>query len=137
MQILLHELKKIFSWKILLLLLLINTILYFLLIEFEIKYFPNGRPDLDLYRVGVEMVEKYGTRIDDHEFADFEKIYEEKKKKQAGIYSRGKNLSMQGWERTMHFAITIVITKNKRNYMMKLFLKKGSTYFGNLKLESI
>lgn len=79
MQILLHELKKIFSWKILLLLIIINTILYFLLIEFEIKYFPNGRPTLDLYRVGVEMVEKYGTRIDDHEFADFEKIYEAKK----------------------------------------------------------
>lgn len=76
MQILLHEIKKVFSWKILLLLLFVNGILSFLLIEFDIKYFPNGRPALDSYRIGVEMIEKYGTHMDEDEFADFKKTYE-------------------------------------------------------------
>src|SRR5690606_31277622 len=39
-------------------------------------YFPNGRPALDSYRVGVEMVEKYGTTMSQEELVDFEKVYE-------------------------------------------------------------
>ena len=33
-------------------------------IEFHITYFPNGRPDLDSYNIGIEMIEKYGTHMD-------------------------------------------------------------------------
>lgn len=80
MRILLHELKKIFTWRIILLLLFVNAILFFLLIEFHITYFPNGRPALDLYNVGVEMIEKYGTDLEEEEFQDFLKTYELKVK---------------------------------------------------------
>lgn len=76
MQILLHEIRKIFTWKILLLLILVNSILFFLLIEFDINHFPNGRPALDSYNIGVEMIEKYGTHMDEEEFMDFVKTYD-------------------------------------------------------------
>ncbi|MBB4824425.1 hypothetical protein HNO89_001647 [Sporosarcina luteola] len=76
MQIVWNEIKKILTWKSLLLLLIINCILYFFLIDFYIKHFPNGRPALDSYRLGIEMIEKYGPTMDDEEFKDFMKTYE-------------------------------------------------------------
>lgn len=76
MRILWNEMKKILTWKSLLLLLIINCILYFFLIDFYIKHFPNGRPELDSYRIGIEMIEKYGTSMNDEEFQDFRKVYE-------------------------------------------------------------
>ena len=48
----------------------------FLLIEFYINYFPNGRPGLISYNVSIEMIDKYGMDIDEEEFEDFKKIYE-------------------------------------------------------------
>ncbi|MFB0845231.1 hypothetical protein [Paenibacillus oleatilyticus] len=75
MRILWNEIKKILNWKILLLLFVVNIVLFFLLIEFHITYFPNGRPGLDSYRIGVEMVEKYGADMDEEELADFKKMY--------------------------------------------------------------
>lgn len=80
MQILWNELKKILTWKMLLLLLIVNYILYFLLIDFDIEYFPNGRPTLDSYNIGIEMIEKYGTYMDETEFADFKNTYDEQVK---------------------------------------------------------
>jgi hypothetical protein len=76
MRIILHEIKKILNWKIALLLILVNAIIYFWFISFHIDYFPNGRPALDSYRIGVEMVEKYGTALSQEEMVDFEKKYE-------------------------------------------------------------
>ncbi|MDW0117057.1 hypothetical protein QTL97_08930 [Sporosarcina thermotolerans] len=76
MRVLWNEIKKIFTWKTMLLLLLINSLLYFFMIEFDIKYFPNGS-EVYSYNIGVGMVEKYGATMDDDEFSDFEKVYEE------------------------------------------------------------
>ncbi|MGN7387018.1 hypothetical protein [Sporosarcina sp. SAFN-015] len=77
MIILWNELKKIFTWKTMLLLLFINSVLYFLLIEFDIKHFPNGSAVYS-YNIGVEMVEKYGVTMDENEFTDFSNMYAEK-----------------------------------------------------------
>ncbi len=76
MQILWNEIKKMLTWKMLLLLAFVNTVLYLLLIEFHIEYFPNGRPALDSYNIGIEMIDKYGTDFDEEEFLDFKKTYE-------------------------------------------------------------
>lgn len=76
MQILWNEIKKLLTWKMLLLLVFVNTVLYLLLIEFHIEYFPNGRPALDSYKIGIEMIDKYGTDFDEEEFRDFKKTYE-------------------------------------------------------------
>lgn len=75
MNIIFHEIKKLLNWKILLLLLVVNFLLYYFLIDFDIQYFPNGRPALDSYRIGLEMLEKYGPEMDDEEIADFRETY--------------------------------------------------------------
>lgn len=72
------EMKKIFSWKIILLLFFVNIVLYFLLLDFEIRYFPNGRPSLDFFTLEQHMIPKYGKEIDDEEFVDFSLEYEKK-----------------------------------------------------------
>lgn len=76
MRILLNEMKKILDWRMLSLLVIVNSLLYFLLIDFNIKHFPNGRPELDSYNIGVEMINKYGTDMDEGEFQDFKKTYD-------------------------------------------------------------
>lgn len=76
MQILWNELKKILTWKILLLLVLVNSVVFFWRIEFDIEYFPNSRPGLDEYNIGIEMIEKYGTQMDEEEFLDFKEVYD-------------------------------------------------------------
>ncbi|QTC40696.1 hypothetical protein I7V34_16265 [Bacillus sp. V3] len=77
MNIVWMEMKKIFNWKILLVLAFVNLVLYYLLISFDIKVFPNGRPALNSYRIGVEMVEDYGAHMDDTEKAEFKERYEQ------------------------------------------------------------
>lgn len=81
MQILLLEIRKILNWKILLVLAFVNLILYYFLIDFNIKHFPNGRPSLDSYRIGAEMVQNYGHIMDESEKADFKEKYEEEVRK--------------------------------------------------------
>jgi hypothetical protein len=85
MRVLWNELKKILTWKIVLLLVLVNSVLYFFLIQFHIEYFPNGRPALDSYNIGIEMIENYGTQMDEVEFLDFKEVYDEQVK-DAGLY---------------------------------------------------
>ncbi|MFC0561947.1 hypothetical protein [Halalkalibacter alkalisediminis] len=75
MQMIINEIKKILNWRVILVLFLVNAILYFLLIDFHIKHFPNGRPALDSYNIGIEMIEKYGTNMDESELDDFKKTY--------------------------------------------------------------
>lgn len=74
MQIIINEIKKILNWKMILVLFLVNAVLYFLLINFHIENFPNGRPDLDSYNISVEMIRKYGINMDEEEMADFKKL---------------------------------------------------------------
>ncbi|WP_141430812.1 hypothetical protein [Bacillus sp. 03113] len=78
MNIILNELKKIFELKIVLLMIVISFIFYHLFISFEFEYFPNGRPALDLYHVGVEMVEDYGTSFDEQDYLHFKNVYQKK-----------------------------------------------------------
>lgn len=85
MNIILNELKKIFNIKSIILLLLINIIMYFMFIEFDIKYFPNGRPATDDYNIFVEMADEYGKFMDEVEFEDFIDKYQ-KVKKEADEY---------------------------------------------------
>ncbi|WP_301108687.1 hypothetical protein [Sporosarcina sp.] len=75
MRVLWNELKKILTWKMLVFLIFINSVLYFLLIEFDIKYFPNGLDDSSSYTIGIEMIDKYGITMDEDEFIDFKKTY--------------------------------------------------------------
>ncbi|MBN8191832.1 hypothetical protein JI667_06675 [Bacillus sp. NTK074B] len=75
MNIVWMEIKKIFNWKILLVLMFINVVLYYFLIHFHIEVFPNGRPALDSYRIGSEMVDEYGPSMNESERSDFRERY--------------------------------------------------------------
>lgn len=77
MRIILHELRKIFNWKIVSVLILISCIFYQLFMSFFIEHFPNGRPELDYYNVSVEMIKNYGTSMDEQEFGHFVDRYEQ------------------------------------------------------------
>lgn len=81
MQILWNELKKILTWKMLLLLVAVNAVMYFLFIEFFITHFPNGRPELDYYNVSVEVLDRYGADIDEVAYEGMKETYASEIKK--------------------------------------------------------
>lgn len=78
MRIILNEVKKIFTLKKILILLIGSLVIYNLFIGFWIEHFPNGRPEGDSYRISSKMIEDYGNNMDDKEFEDFKKFYIEK-----------------------------------------------------------
>ena len=78
MQLFWLEMKKIFSWKLILLVVLVNVLMFKLMIEFELEYFPNGRPAGDLFKIEQEIIPKYGAQMDEAEFLDFKVTYEKK-----------------------------------------------------------
>ena len=136
MRILWNELKKILTWKMLLLLIFVNSVLYFFLIEFHIEHFPNGRPALDSYNIGIEMIEKYGTHMDEEEFLDFKEIYDSQVKEADQYLQSKKDLWMR----------VLILMGNSMNYDWdnsseeadKLhntsdFTRRKSIRFGNFK----
>lgn len=76
MSLFLNEVKKIFSWKTVLFIVVINILLFKLLIEFDLEYFPNGRPFADMFKIEQEIIPKYGIHIDEAEIQDFEQTFE-------------------------------------------------------------
>lgn len=84
------ELKKLFTWPVIVIVILLNLLLFKLLVEFELDYFPNGRPAIDIFQVEGEMIDKYGEVIDEEEFADFRATYVNRVE-QAEEYLRNNN----------------------------------------------
>lgn len=78
MRIIWNELKKIMTLKIMFLLVLVSIIFYQLFIMFDFEFFPNGRPAGDEFKVGEEMIAKYGQFMDEKEFDDFKKVYDQR-----------------------------------------------------------
>lgn len=70
--------------------------MYNMFIEFHISYFPGGRPATDDYRIGVEMVEKYGHELDEQELMDFKKVYQQEVKKADQWIQENQELSKLG-----------------------------------------
>lgn len=78
MQLFWLEVKKIFSWKLIFLVILINILLYQVILGFDLKYFPNGRPAGDHFKIEQQIIPKYGAVMDEAEFLDFKATYERK-----------------------------------------------------------
>lgn len=78
MRIVVNEIRKLFSVKIICLLLLVSFIVYQQFIMFEFKHFPNGRPLLDDFRATQKMLVDYGESMDKEEFQDFKEINEQR-----------------------------------------------------------
>ena len=76
MIIFFQELKRIFNWKLLILLVPVTFIIYFLFIEWEVRYFPNGRPAGDIDLLTREMVSNYDPAyVTEDDLQDFEAQY--------------------------------------------------------------
>ncbi|MBB6716663.1 hypothetical protein [Clostridium gasigenes] len=78
MKVIFNEIKKIFNWKMCVVLLMGTLLIYQMVTEFDIKVFPNGSGDTASYNITVKMVEDYGNEMDEEEFVDFQRIHEEK-----------------------------------------------------------
>ena len=90
MNIIINELKKIFKPINITIVALITVIIWFLFISFNIEYFPNGS-DKYIYDVSVDILNKYGTSMDEDEFKDLKK-YREKIAEEATEYLLTKDL---------------------------------------------
>jgi hypothetical protein len=77
MAILLHEMKKIFDWKKVLILIGICLIIFQLYIKFYFVHFPNGT-DKYSYDITAQMIKDYGNEMDEAEFDHFIGLYEQK-----------------------------------------------------------
>lgn len=75
MKLFFYELRKIFSWKLLVLILLVNVILFKLLIEFDLDYFPNGRPAGDHFDIEQQIIPMFGAEWDDGELSKLQEMY--------------------------------------------------------------
>jgi sugar-specific transcriptional regulator TrmB len=122
MNIVLYEIKKIFNPKMVIFLLIINVIMYFLFIEFDIKYFPNGRPANDIYRIMVEMKSKYGDSMDEKEFKDFKAELKEKIREADRYINEHKEFKEAGVKNYKGFIkeTNDIIDKNSKDKIKKL-----------------
>lgn len=75
MKLFFYELRKILSWKLLVLILLVNVILFKLLIEFDLDYFPNGRPAGDHFTIEQQIIPMFGAEWDDEELSKLQEMY--------------------------------------------------------------
>ncbi len=71
MRIVLHEMKKIWNPKLLLIIAVICVLFYFMFMEFNISYFPNGHPDTEILDYSGEMMRRYGATLEEEEFSEF------------------------------------------------------------------
>lgn len=69
------EMKKIFSWKLLLLIGVVNVLLFYLRLDFELEYFPNGPNATNLLEIEQKLIPEYGARIDENEFEEIKALY--------------------------------------------------------------
>lgn len=81
MQLFWMEMRKIFSWKIVALIVFVNVLLYWLLFEFDITHFPNGRPTGDIFAIEQQLIPKYEAGIGEKEYKEIVAMYEQEKKK--------------------------------------------------------
>ncbi|MED3550797.1 hypothetical protein [Cytobacillus praedii] len=96
MRIIIEEMKKIFHPVMLLICLLINLLMYYIFIDFDISVFPNGRPATDMYNIGIEMVDKYGHELDKNELKNFTKVLHQEIKKADKYIQADKEFSNLG-----------------------------------------
>lgn len=76
MTLFFYEVRKIFSWKLLLLILLVNVLLFKLLIEFDLDTFPNGRPAGDYFDIEQQIIPLFGAEWDEEELSALQEMYD-------------------------------------------------------------
>lgn len=76
-----EELKKIWKFRMVVILIFLGFLFYTMFLEFYIKYFPNGPYAIGVFQVGKKVVEEYGTSLSFEEMeevkAGLPKLYQE------------------------------------------------------------
>lgn len=118
------EMKKIFSWKLLLLIAVVNVLLFYLRLEFELEHFPNGRPATDLFRIEQQLIPEYGARIDENELLEIKALYADRVTAANAFFGKEDNAQVLG------------ITGYKEFRAMDTADPELSAYYSDLMFES-
>lgn len=95
MRILFYELKKIFEFKKVLILIGICLIIFQMYISFYFKYFPNGS-DKYAFNVSLQMLNDYGSSMDKEEYSHFKGRYEQEKQAAEQFIQNNERLANAG-----------------------------------------
>ena len=68
------------------------------MIEFDLEYFPNGRPDGDMFKIEQQLIPKYGVKIDENEFSEIQEVYQQKFKEADQYLANDKDAVAAGLE---------------------------------------
>lgn len=71
MRVIVHEIKKIWNIKLLLVAIIISGLFYMIFMSNYITYFKTGHSITEEIEYAMEMTKNYGTTITDEEFSDF------------------------------------------------------------------
>lgn len=71
MRIILYEMKKIWDWKIIALLIIIATLFYQMFLYYPVEHFRHNHPHIEGHDLTVKMTGRYGTNITEEEFEEF------------------------------------------------------------------
>jgi len=70
-NIILHEVRKIFNLKILAVIAALCALWYFMFLEFNVRHYPNGHPATEIADLMIELAERYGRTITPGEIEPF------------------------------------------------------------------
>lgn len=124
MKLFLYEMRKIFSWKLILLVILLNVLMFKLMIEFDLKHFPNGRPDGDTFKIEQQLIPKYGPKIDENEFSEIKEVYQQKVKEADQYLANDKDAIAAGLENYEKFNHYDENDELQMNYHDELFFNR-------------
>lgn len=71
MRIVWHELKKIWNFRILVVVALLCTLYYWLFLSLYIDYFPNGHSETEVVAYSRELLQRYGPTLEEDEYSQF------------------------------------------------------------------
>lgn len=71
MKVIINEIKKLLNIKSVTMMVIIFLVLWKILVQFWIDYFPEGIPDLPAFNISERMLQEYDTVIDEEEMEDF------------------------------------------------------------------
>lgn len=124
MKLFLYEMRKIFSWKLILLVVLLNVLMFKLMIEFDLEHFPNGRPSGDMFKIEQQLIPKYGTKIDENEFSEIQEVYQQKVKQADYYLANDKDAIAAGLENYAKFNHYDENNELQMNYHDELFFNR-------------
>lgn len=132
MRLLGMEMKKIFSWKLLLLISVVNVLLFYLRLDFELDYFPNGRPATDLFKIEQQLIPAYGARIDESEFEEIKAIYADRVEAADNFFEKEEGSQKVGITTYKEYRSTEPTNPETEEYRTKLFFESDQNFLWEL-----